>query len=315
MCDLTNVFNIYANTDKVHYPRLLGRVLLTPTDILVLADYENHLQSLNGPVTPQSLKRLDQWKHGSHSFGVSLQDLKEGKHPELLTEHPVATVGEPPAPKEDWYKVHRDDLDNPMFIKFKEGKAYLDGHETPLTSGELDRIIGLAMEGKATVHRHKPEEHMAGILKTLVKSESSTEGSPSDLLTQDPLIPSLGNRKTFQDTVATLGKGTFVMLHLNEAADLSQTHGHKERDAATKAAGNALAEVIKEQSGKGWHLDGDNFMVQVSSIAKAAGMLRSLRAKLEAIPPIGGTHKLTMKSGMGPNPQSAKSVLFTEKTN
>ena len=79
---LDSIYNIYATTDKM--PRLMGRVVVTPSEMSVLADYDNVLQGMDGPVTPRRLKQFAQWCNGSHSFGVSLQDLKEGKHPELV---------------------------------------------------------------------------------------------------------------------------------------------------------------------------------------------------------------------------------------
>lgn len=311
--DLSSIYNIYSNTDAKH-SRLMGRVVVTADEMSVLADYDNVLQGLDGPVTPKRLKQFAQWCNGSHSFGVSLQDLKEGKHPDLIPEKKLPDTDESTAHEGDdekWFKVQRDDLDDPMMIKFKEGKAYIADSDSPLNQDELAHILDLAKQGKASIRHHKPVEHMLAMMKSLSKAEPEEQKKGADLsehLFQDPITPGLGNRKSFQQ--AAQAPGVYVMLKGNDLPSMSRVHGSKTEEAAHKAIGSSLVDALQEHEGHGYRLHGDQFMANLPSHEHAAKFLRSLRGKLEGVTPIGGTHKLSMNAGLGNHPLTAKAALL-----
>ncbi len=310
MISLDQIYNIYSNTDKKGHPELLGRIVVTPTDMTVLADYGNNFQALNGAVTPKRLKRFAQWCSGSHSFGVSLQDIKEGKRPDLIPEKSMPTPDESKeTDDEKWFKVQRDDLDDPMLIKFKEGKAYIADSDSPMDPDELSRILNLTAEGKATIRHHKPVEQMVEMMKSLSKAEPEEEKGPdmSQHLFQDPTTPGLGNRKAFQDQPQH--PGVYVMLKGNDLHTISSVHGAKTHEDAHRALGGSLVDALQEHGGQGWRLHGDQFMANLPSHEHAAQFLRSLRGKLEGVTPVGGTHRLSVNAGLGSHPLSAHLAL------
>ncbi len=304
-----NIFNLYSLTDDKDHPRLIGRVVVTASEMLVVADYDDSLQSLNGPITPQRLKRFAQWCNGSHSIGVSLQDIKEGKHPGLIPDAKVPdTDDSKPTDDSKWYKVQRDDLEDPLLIKFKEGKAYIADSDSPMDKEELNRILDLASQGKASIRHHKPVEQMLALMKSMDESEGPREDLGKHLF-QDPLVPDLGSRKSFQDRAADIqpGGGVWLMLHGNDIDSIGRMHGHKTEEAATKAVGNGI--VANLQGGTGYHLVGNHFMVQLPGHPQAAQFLRNLRGTLESVTPVGGTHRLSVNAGMGNHPLTAKAAL------
>ncbi len=307
--DLKNVFNIYAVTDKKNHPRLLGRVVVTPTEISVLADYDDSLQSLNGSATPQRLRRFAQWCDSSYSFGVSLQDLKDGLYPNLLPEAKIPSFDDSKPAPEKWFKVQRDDLPSPMLLRFNEGKAYVADSDAPLEPKELDRLLDLAKQGKASIKHHKPVEQMVDMLKSLSKSEpeAAPQDPMSNLLFKDPLSPELMNRHDFYTSPEAGKVGVWVMLKTNDIHSINKVHGDKEQEAGLKQAGNCLAATLKGKPG--WHLQAGQFAANLTSSAEAATFLRELRNNLEKIVPIGGTHKLSMNAGLGDSPVAAQKAL------
>ncbi len=315
--ELKNIWNIYSLTDEKDHPRLLGRVVVTPTQISVLADYNDILQDLNGSANVRSMKRFRSWVNGSHSMGANLQDIKEGKFPALIPEKKMPQLSEsPPVSEEKHFKVQRDDLDHPLILRFKEGKAYMADSDQPLEPRELQRLLNLAKDGKASINHHKPVEQMVDLLKSFSKSEPEVPQEDQDLekeLFMDPMLPGIRNRKSFQDEMKLPHGGTYVMLSGNDTGTVNRIHGEKMGDEALKAYGDALRssldEVVSKDHPDIWRLKGDDFMAVLPSKEHAAKFLRTVRAKLEKNVAIGGTHKLSMNAGIGTHPIDAKLAL------
>jgi len=316
--DLDNIYNIYSVANPDHHPRLMGRVVVTPSEITVLADYQDLFGKLEGSVTPRKMQHLSKWLHGSHTFGATLKEIKEGKYPELIPEAPMESVGDKAQPEdaENWFKVQRDDLKSPLVIKFKEGKAYMSDSDTPLDPNELNRLLELTRSGKATIRHHRPAEQMLNLMKALRKAEETeVDDGMSTHLFEDPMIQGVGNRKAYNDK--SLAGGVYVMLNGNGTGAINRLHGHATGDAALRAMGSSIRGALDEVAGKEhkdvWRMVGDQFMVNLPTHEHAARFLRGLRSKLEAVPPIGGTHKLSMNAGLGSHPGRALMAIGEAK--
>jgi hypothetical protein len=75
----------------------------------------------------------------------------------------------------------------------------------------------------------------------------------------------------------------------------------------------ARDETVGTKHGKVFRIGGDEFTVHVPTHEHAAHFMRNLRQKLEAIPPVGGTHQLSVSAGIGTSPQQADQAQIQAK--
>jgi len=98
---------------------------------------------------------------------------------------------------------------------------------------------------------------------------------------------------------------------------INDTFGHQTGDDAIKSMGRAAREAMDEavgsDNGKLWRAGGDEFTAHVPDHESAAKFIRAYQTKLDAIPKVGGTHKLSMSFGLGTNPEQADQALFEAK--
>lgn len=327
---LDNVYNVYSildGKDGALHNQLLGRVVVTASQLLVLSDYHGLLQDLQGPADDRHMRRWRAWANGSHSRVVSLADLQAGYHPELMQELSVPAPTETPEPPhETWYRVERQDLENPLLVQFKDGQAYMHGQ--PLAPEELQGLLDGAKAGTSRIRYHQPQEDVAKMESGLVRlvkadkylnealaavSQAQQAGhiDPGVLealhkaIFYDPMVPGVKNKKAFHDEIQQQRdpQGVHVMLDGNDFGSINKMHGHAVGDQAIKAMGGAIRDSVNEVVGPEhqdlWRFGGDEFATWMPSYEHAARFLRTLRSKLEAVPPVGGTHQLSMSAGVG----------------
>jgi GGDEF domain-containing protein len=103
----------------------------------------------------------------------------------------------------------------------------------------------------------------------------------------------------------------------NDFSKINNSFGHAAGDSAIKAFGTAAREAMDEtvgtKNGKLFRNGGDEFVAHVPSHEHAAQFSRALSEKLHALAPIGGTHKLSMSFGFGPDPHTADKALYEAK--
>lgn len=341
---LDNILDVYAVRDHrdggVHN-QLLGRLVATPRNHVVLSDYTGALKNLDGPVNAEKLNRLDSFRNGSHSRVVSLADVHDGHHPELLPTVKLPAASDPqPASHDAWFRVERPDLDKPLVIGFKDGKAHLHGQE--LSHQELGGIMEDVKSGKARIRHHRPEDQLARAEQgfvDLMKADPNLQGALGAIrdavsaghlhpdvekalhreIYYDPMVPGIKNKKSFHednpDTNVPRGGagGVHVMLDGNDFGSINKIHGHHAGDQAIRSFGGAIRSAMDETVGPEhqdlWRFGGDEFAAHLPSHEHAAAFLRNVRQKLEDIPPIGGTHNLSMSVGIGQTHAQADQAL------
>lgn len=337
--NLDNIFNLYSVVDGkagVHN-RLMGRVAVTPSRHVVLSDYTGALASLDGPVDDSRRRAFESWQNGSHSRAISLGDIRAGRHPELLPEVRTPSLGDAPAgPHESWFRVERKDLEKPLFINFRDGKAHMNGQ--PLTTGEAKSLLEDHRAGHARIRHHKPDDAVAKAeegfaelakgdlhlqealahLGAAVKAgqlHPDVEKALHKAIFYDPMVEGVKNKSSWErekDQPRPAG-GVHIMLDGNDFGSINKTHGHQAGDDAIKSMGNAIRSSMDETVGAShpdlWRFGGDEFAAWMPSHEHANRFLRTLRSKLEAVPAVGGTHSLSMSAGIGQSHPEADTAL------
>lgn len=266
-------------------------------------------------------------------------------------EDPNGSAPEPARPPSKFLYQHQG-MNEPAFLEVVNGMARLNGDELApeqynrilenLQGGHA--TIRYHFDGANKVLKMenvfsellKIEPHLEEALNHLRAAADKGHIDPKVLHTlqrelfKDPMIPAMGNKRAYNDFLTRPREGVHVHMDGNDFGSINKLHGHAVGDEAIKAMGNAIVEAKNEaigsDKGKAWRSDSDNannesafrsggdeFLVHAPSHEHAANFARVLRQKLDAIPAIGGTHKLSMSIGMGHNPESAEQALIQAK--
>lgn len=341
------IWHVLKNVQGKFHPA--GRVLVHNGQLKHLEDYHDLVKDIpEGPVDevtahslahPKAGTRIvsdDDWRAGHHLDLIppaQLQPLwKEAASPETI---------EPKKPKGVWDYKHVAHDQAHTLESHGNGLFSLDGN--PLKEDELKAILG-NLGNKTASLRYKGD----GLVDTLTKYEKlftdlrkEEEGDLDPELSLEHLnklyeespdpktksaIASL-RKHIFQDPMTGLGnkyamsqfhakgpqEGFHVMGDLNGMKAINDIHGHEAGDQAIKAFGGAWRDASNEAGGKGWRAGGDEVSSFFPTQEGAHQFARSLRAKLEQIPPINGTHRISTSIGMGPSLKEADKDLYQAK--
>lgn len=231
-------------------------------------------------------------------------------------------------------------LKQPIPISVKDKVFYFNGHR--LLPAERDRIL-LNIRNRLARIRYKNGQQQASILKNevafeaLVKIEPHLQGALDELraavkaghvkpeslkhitghLFVDPMVKGVGNKKAYEDFLSRPKQGVHVRLDGNDFGSINKIHSFEHGNQAITAMGQAMREAMDEavgrNNGKLFRIGGDEFHAHVPNVEHAAKFSRALRAKLEAIPPVGGTHALSVSAGFGHDPDSADQASILAK--
>lgn len=258
----------------------------------------------------------------------------------------LAPVARPPV-----FEYVRAGMDAPHIIEFRQGKALIDGN--PMTEADQALILENVGTGAATIrYRGSRTERsirkMEDFFRTLLKQEGDMD--PASALAsvreavkaghmhpdveraltrhvyEDKMTPGIGNKYAYSRFKAQPKAGVHISMDGNDFKAINDIHGHEAGDAAIGAFGRAAREAMDEAVGndKGklfrnpdeqdlYRNGGDEFTAHVPTHEHAAKFARLLREKLEQVPPIGGTHKLSMSFGFGTDPLEADTALYEAK--
>lgn len=300
----------------------------------VLSDYFGHLSGIDKD--PKKMEALQ----GSPYFRIaSRQELADGHHTDLL---PVSTKAKgAPASKgdADFDLYHPIMGPVPVPLSIKQGRYYLNNEA--LTHQEVGALNDHLKSGQATVrYRKTPEsavQKMEQAFATLMKADPHLNEAVLHLneavknghikpemakklideLYTDPMVPSIGNRRAHEDFLTRPKEGVHIFMDGNDFGSINKMHSHDHGDQAIKAFGQAMRDTMDETVGRGsgklFRSGGDEFVAHVPTQEHAAAFARGLRNRLDAIPPIGGTHKLSVSMGMGADPASAEAAAGMAK--
>lgn len=250
------------------------------------------------------------------------------------------------------FDYHRAGMDKPHTIEFHGGIAHLDGkalapEETQtvlqnVTTGVATlrhRVSGAQNMTSMPMTKSTPIQKMEEALIELSKAEGSSLGLADHMERMRQLVTAghlphetydrirrelfaddmtgLGNKRAYHEHLEGNPGGVHVMLDSNGLKAMNDSLGHEAGDAAIKATGGALRSAIDKTVGseqaKAWRLGGDEFGFHVPTHEHAGAVLRQLRHELEAVPPIGGTHPLSVSAGIGHSPAVADKALYHAK--
>jgi len=267
---------------------------------------------------------------------AQLSPLPPGMHP--ASPKPVQPHVEVKPPSVFHYT--RAGHDQPHVLEVKDGVHLLDGN--PLSHQEVATILDNVRTKAAKIRyikgvRSDAIAKMEQVFENLRKGEEdmdpqaalahlvSLHGTGDDKTNsaiaalrrhvfEDQMVPGLGNKYAFKQFQAQNTPGTSVVGDANFFKQINDVHGHQAGDDAIKAMGNAWKDAAAEVGeGKAHRFGGDEFHVQFPTPEHAAKFARNLRSKLEAMPPVGGTHRIGMSLGIGDSFHGADQALYEAK--
>jgi GGDEF domain-containing protein len=339
------VFGVHPHDtrDEIHHT-LLGKLWLKDGKFSVLEDHgiagRHDLSKLPLDKVDRVLRRA---MNSQRRLVCTGHDLKTGAYPELLpraghTNEIPSDLGEAlhgqitekaNGPKVSEFEYHRTGMPGPQTLKVSGSQMYLD--DQALAPEESQRVMEHLKSGKALI-RHsmkkaedlaKIEPHLAVALGQIRDAVKQGHVHPDALRTvnqtlfTDTMIPSIGNKAAYNDFLTRPREGVHVHLDGNDFGSINKMHDHETGNRAIIAMGRALRSAMDEsvgrKNGKLFRTGGDEFVAHVPSHEHAALFARSLRSKLEGVPAIRGTHRLSMSLGFGPTHDHAEEALKDAK--
>lgn len=333
--NLFSVFRIHHHEQGLQKTRV-GKFFLSPHGFEVLEDHDGYLSKLQGQ-PPASIARGIHRLHNSRMHEiVNHEDIRQGLHPELIQQSNDEGAEAP----QSKFTYHRVGSQSPQTLTFTNGKAALDGYD--LADNELKVLMQNAQEGKAHVRYHVPTEHgfskteeMAislakiephleaalGAMRTAVKSGAMHPDHVKTMtkeLFSDSMVPHMGNKKAYADFMTRPKQGVHIRMDGNDFGSINKLHGFEKGNEAIVSMGSsirdAMDDAVGRKNGKLFRIGGDEFHAFVPNHEHAAQFARAVRARLEAIPAVGGTHNLSVSLGIGHTPDHAEAALINAKT-
>lgn len=333
------VYSMHPHEGDVHR-RMTGKFALDENgQVHVLEDHAGMLAGWDEMNHDQIAKKIQALQDSMYTEVVNMDDIASGQRPDLVPMLPSPAASEETQPTS--YHYHRIGMDQPQELKFENGGAKLDGYQ--LSDVELGKMIENLRSQKASLQKlgamdPKGMKKFEGMYRGLSKADPELAGAlghirnavkegpmhPDVLRTltnhifKDSMVPSMGNKKAYEDFISRPREGVHIRLDGNDFGDINKTHGFETGNDAIKhmftAVRSALDESVGRKNAKSFRIGGDEGHVLVPSHQHAATFIRSLKSKLEQIPPIGGTHHLSMSVGVGTDPANAEHALIQAKT-
>lgn len=324
-----------------------GRFTTAGNHLHILEDYHGDLGHAlqEGPLSDQHHEQIAQMKTG-HRFDVaSMHEIHSGARPELWSPTPKVATKKPSV-----FAYHRTDQAHPDHLEFMNGTAHINGH--PMNHEQVNAILGHIKAGNATL-RYKqgisgPAEaiqKMSYVLENLFKTDGEADtaqnvhaamGKLDELVRaghlephhaealrnhafKDPMTGNvMGNKFAYTDfrNRSEAKGGIHVVTDSNDFKAINDKYGHETGDKAIKAIGLAMraaADEVAPGQNKLFRIGGDEGAAHFPTHDHAAAYARSLRNKLDALPAIHGTHKLSVSFGFGVSPEHADKALYEAK--
>lgn len=328
------ICQIHPHGQDLH-TSVVGKFYLDKDHFEVLEDHVGWLEELSRKSPAEASSVIWRLANSMYYKVVSAEDIRQGKHPELIPETSVPASAGP----ESRFEYHRMGVPEAQLLEFHEGKAYLDGH--PLSQEELQQMLDNVQAGHATLGYKQAEqdslEKAEDFFMTLAKVEPKLDAALAGLrqavkdghvhpdvlkhltneIFTDSMVKGMGNKKAYLDFLSRPKAGVHVRMDGNDFGGINKVHGFETGNKAISAMGAAIREAMDEAvgraHGKVFRIGGDEFHAFVPSHEHAAHFARTVRNKLEAIPAVGGTHNLSLSLGFGHTPDHAELALINAK--
>lgn len=277
---------------------------------------------------------------GLHPTLGKLPPPMDTGEPQFQPSEPDPTLP-PPVDGVETYHYKRAGMDAPAVLEVSGDAAYLDGRPVPAALVRLMQAnvrrgsaslvpAALAKAGepphpgmdRATTIQHVNAAVAAGHIHPDVAHALTRH------LYEDPVTQGLGNQHAWGEFQRQNRPGVYIQLDGNGLKALNDTHGHAAGTAAIQHMGRALREATDEVKGRAgeratafrtpdehdlWRNGGDEFIAHVPSYGHAIRLVNAVRNKLDAVPPIGGTHRLSFAFGLGTDPKTADDAMYAAK--
>jgi GGDEF domain-containing protein len=227
------------------------------------------------------------------------------------------------------FEYHHPLIGQPVTVEVLDGKSYFNGQV--LTPPEAQALLRNVQAGVARIRYKKGAQQQAvakmetwfqSLAKISPELQASLGGiraavkaghiSPEHMKTiqreifGDRMVPGVGNAKAYEDFLTRPREGVHVRMDGNDFGQINKIHSFDHGNQAISSMGRAMREAMDETVGRGngklFRIGGDEFHAHVPTHDHAAQFMRSVREKLEAIPPIGGTHALSVSAGIAQGP-------------
>lgn len=326
---------------------LVGRFLLTGNDFEPLADYFGFMSRIPaGTMDENAMKQLRALQNSPYFRCVDRSEVAQGKHPDLIpeAEFPSAPRDTEMKPAAVW-TYHHPIMQEPQTLEARDQDLFMNGQL--LSAIEAHRIME-NIRSKVAQVRYKlpaPPSQVLSVPEAIAKAESNMVALDSlekaidpalaSALSQiktsnpdahrvvsrhifvDPMVEGVGNKKAYEDFLSRPREGVHVRLDANDFGSINKVHSFEHGNNAIKAMGGAIRdardEAVGQKQGKVFRIGGDEFHVHVPSHEHAARFMRALRSKLEALPPVGGTHALSFSAGIGRSAEEADAASIQAK--
>jgi diguanylate cyclase (GGDEF)-like protein len=348
----TDIHHAYITDPKHGTLHPAGRFIVHAGQLKHLEDYHGLLDKElpEGYIDDYILAKLGH--PGSGLKIASRKAIRGGHRLDVVPEAELDQLpAPPPAPTPQQLQNHvvqkppgvwhytRAGHDQPHVLESKEGKFLLDGN--PLEHHEVATILDnvRSKAGKIRYVRGMNTERAIAKMEQVFQSlrKNDDDMSIDDALAhldsiamddktrraiatmrrgayQDPMVPGLGNKPAYMDWAQKQQPGVTVMGDANYFKSINDELSHAHGDAAIKAMGTAWRDAAAEVGqGKAHRFGGDEFHAHFPTYEHAASFARNLRGRLEQIPPLAGTHKVSMGLGIGHNFDSADKALYHAK--
>lgn len=325
--DIYLVLKLHPHSDGNIHRTICGKFILNDQLFQVLEDHCGWLGELESKTSQEIYKFIFNMKHSMYYRIVSIDELKQGMYPDLLPD--VEMSDREPHITRFSYRHATGQEQN---LDFQGDKAFLDDFE--LSPEEIKLLLDNAHAGNASVmvkseledvfmSLYKVEPGLQQAFAAMREAVKAGHMHPDHLKTlqrevfTDSMVPGVGNKKAYADFLSRPKKGVYIHMDGNDFGSINKIHGFETGNKAIKAFGNAMRsamdETVGRSTGKLHRAGGDEFMAFVPSHEEAAHFAAKLREKLDAVPAIGGTHKLSVSMGLGHTPDHAEHALISAK--
>jgi GGDEF domain-containing protein len=349
--DVLYVYRIVPTSGGKLEHRMVGKVLAADGHLHVLADYHGHLRGVEGDLADDQIARRWRAVVRSPYFALATaRELRDGERPDLLPvvhgadvpeqdeeEEAAAAPNSAPARRPSKFLYHHPAFDQALPLEFVDGEARLNGH--PLSDAELRRIMANAADRSTGARiRYAPDETAAapaveplakiepklaealGHVRNAVQAghiDPSVLRALSSEIFVDPMVSGVGNKKAYEDFLSRPRQGVHVRMDGNDFGQINKVHSFEHGNQAIQSMGaamkGAMEATVGKKNGKLFRIGGDEFHAHVPTHEDAAKFARELRARLERVAPVGGTHALSVSMGFGHDAESADQASIAAK--
>jgi len=329
------VHNVEISIKGRNHPA--GRYLVHNGRLHHLEDYHGILSSFlpEGDLDVEAVSRLNglQWSSKLHTtphYPVIAPPPQAGQAQAQAPSYRVSSLSAQEPRPPSVFEYHRVGMSQPHIVEVGGGGASLDGRK--ISDPELQLILRNAENGIAKIKYKQspaglkkaddetpvmsPDEVMQHIQEAVAQGHVSAdvERAYRQHIYGDAMVSGVGNKYAYTQFRNQNKPGVWLSMDANSFKHVNDSHGHEAGDHAIKAVGGAIknaAAVVG--TGKVFRPGGDEFAAYFPSHEEASRFMRHATTHLDAVPPVAGTHKLSMSFGVGADFPTADKALLLAK--